>query len=70
MTTYRYTITLTDSESIMLEEALEMMIQRCNFEITNGGTAPYYSWLHSAKEVKERLHSNSQMMSTSSFCRD
>jgi hypothetical protein len=70
MTTYSYKITFTDSESIMLEEALEMMIRHCDSEIAKGGSAPYYSWLHSAKEVKKRLHSDSQMMSTSSFCND
>ena len=53
----------------MLDEALKMMVVRCEAEIEKGGTAPYYSWLHSAKEVKGRMYSDSQMMSTSSFCR-
>lgn len=54
----------------MLDEALKMMIERCETEIAKGGAAPFYSWLHSAKEVKYRMYSDSQMMSTSSFCRD
>lgn len=70
MTTYNYKITLTDSESIMLDEALKMMIERCETEIAKGGTAPFYSWLHSAKEVKDRMYSDSQIMSASYFCRD
>ncbi len=70
MTAYSYRVTLSDSESIMLDEALKMMIQRCEAEIAMGGTAPFYSWLHSAKEVKGRLHSDTKMMSASSFCRD
>lgn len=70
MTTYQYKLTLSESETIMLDEALKMMIVRCEAEIERGSAAPFYSWLHSAKEVKDRMHSDSQMMSTSSFCRD
>ena len=60
MTTYNYKITLTDSESIMLGEALKMMIERCETEIAKGGVAPFYSWLHSAKEVRGRLNSDTE----------
>ena len=67
MTTYSYKFTLSDSESIMLNEALKMMVERCNAEIEKGEAAPYYSWLQSAKEVKQRLHNDTLMMSTSSF---
>jgi hypothetical protein len=70
MTTYIHKIALSDSESIMIEEALEMVIGHCESEIAKGETAPFFSWLHSANEVKQRLYSDSQMMSTSSFCSD
>lgn len=60
MTTYSYKITLTDSEAIMLEEALTMMIRHCE---AMGGTAPFNSWLSSAREVQGRLHSDTVMTS-------
>jgi hypothetical protein len=63
MTTYRHKLTLSDSETIMLEEALEMMIRHCDSEIAEGETAPFYSWLHSAREVKGRLHSDTELTS-------
>lgn len=70
MTTNEHKVTLSDSEVIKLEESLVMMIKHCDSEITKGRTALFYSWLHSANGVKARLHNYSQMMSTSSFCRD
>lgn len=36
MTTYAYRITLDDSESIMLEEALKMMIEHCDEKLKAG----------------------------------
>lgn len=53
MTSYNYKITLTDSGSIMLDEALKMMIERCESEIAKSGGAPYYSWLHSVKKLRD-----------------
>lgn len=70
MTTYRFKLTLTETETVMLDEALKMMIDRCEAEIEKGGTAPFYSWLLSAKALKGRLYSDADLMSTSSFCQD
>lgn len=36
MTTFVYTITLNDSESIMLEAALKLMIEYCQTQLDNG----------------------------------
>lgn len=70
MTTYSHKLTLSDGEIIVLEEALKMMIKRCESEITKGGAAPYHSWLYSAREIKRRLYSQSEMMSANSFYRE
>lgn len=70
MTSYNYKLTLSDSESIMLDEALKKMIERCETEIAKGGTAPFCSWLQSAIEVKGRIYKNSEITSFFSGCRE
>lgn len=42
MTTYAHTITLTDSERIALEAALNLMSLHCDEQMTDGPRAP--SW--------------------------
>lgn len=70
MTTYSFNLVLTETEAIMLQEGLKMMIEYCNTEISCGKTAPYYAWLNSAREVNGRIFTNTEMMSTNLFLKD
>jgi hypothetical protein len=63
MTTYSYKLSLNDSEMIMLEEALKMMIEKCEWEITLNPRAPFLAHLGSAKALNARL--NKDMVKTS-----
>lgn len=56
MTTMSYTITLDDSESIMLQAALELMIATCQKHLDEGKKAPYWAHRDSAKAVLARMH--------------
>ena len=67
MTTYAYTITLNDTESIMLHAALELMIEHCEQKLENGPLAPYVSRKKCAQEVLARLYDNTMQTSGSSF---
>ena len=58
MTKYSQQITLNDSESIMLKEALELMIANCENRINQGEGAPYHAHLSSAQDVLSRLVRN------------
>ncbi len=49
MTTYQHTLTISDSESIMLESALQFMIERCEKEMATNPRAPYYAHLAKCK---------------------
>ena len=55
MTSYYYHLILTDSELIMLEEALKLMIEHCNNELSERIRAPYFAHKESAKKVLEKL---------------
>ena len=68
MTTYNHSIVLNDSEAIAVEEALRRYRSFCAGELADGPTAPYWAHLQSVEAVLGRLHSNSHMTSTSSFC--
>ena len=67
MTTFIHTITLTDSEVIMLEQALQMMIEHCADQMVDGPEAPFWAWQMSAKEVLSRLYGNSVQTSCNNF---
>jgi hypothetical protein len=41
MTTYAYTITMNDSEVIMLKAALELMIKHCQDKLDEGADATF-----------------------------
>ena len=51
----------------MLENALELLIEYTNEVLKDGIQAPHYAMNTTAKEVKEKLYSNSTMMSTNNF---
>ena len=68
MTTYAYNITLTDSEVIMLKEALLDMMMKCEREMPDGRPkAPYWAHKHSAESVLEKLYGNVQQTSGNNF---
>ena len=70
MTTYSYTLVLNDSESIMLEEALKLMIQHCNDQMGGKPKAPFYAWKVCAERVQARLHDNAVQTSGNNFAQD
>lgn len=67
MTTYAYRITFDDSESIMLEEALKMMIEHCDEKLKAGAGAPWWSHQQSALAVLARLYKDTEMTSWNTF---
>jgi hypothetical protein len=67
MATYQHTITINDSESIMLESALQFMIEVCEKEMATNPRAPYYAHLQSAKAVMARLNDDMVLTSKSDF---
>jgi len=67
MTTYAYRITLNDSESIMLEAALELMIAHCEKKLKAGAGAPNWAHRHSARAVLARLYKDTELTSWNTF---
>jgi hypothetical protein len=70
MTTFAYTITVNDSESIMLKAALELMIKHCQEKLDQGEGAPYWAHKNSAQSVLDRLDDNAIQTSGSNFWGD
>lgn len=69
MTTYNYSLTLNDSESIALEFWLDLLITECDAKISSGEWAPYYAYKDSFLSIKEKLKdATPNLTSTSSFC--
>ena len=67
MTTYAYTITMNDSEAIMLKAALELMIKYCQEKLDDGAGAPFWAHKHSAQNVLEKLYDNTIQTSGNNF---
>ena len=67
MTTMSYRLSLNDSEMIMLEEALKMMIEKCEREITLNPRAPFFAHLESAKALNARLNNDTVQTSGNSY---
>ena len=67
MTAYQHILTISDSESIMLESALQFMIERCEKEMATNPRAPYYAHLQSAKAVMAKLSDDIVLTSKSDF---
>jgi len=53
MTTYAYTVTMNDSEIIMLRAALELMIKHCEQKMEAGPKAHYW-----AQSVLDKLYNS------------
>lgn len=54
MTTYAYSITLTDSELIALRAALNYYQNRCLGELTEGPCAPYWAHNEAIKDIQKK----------------
>lgn len=67
MSTYSYTIEFSDSEIIMLEYSLKLLIKKCETEILIEPRAPFLAHKHSAEEVLKRLDSNVSQTSGNNF---
>ena len=63
MTTFSYTLVLDDSESIALEAALDMLLERCEHELESGPRAPFWAWKQSASRIKSRLYEHTRQTS-------
>lgn len=67
MTTFAYKIILDDSEIIMLESALKLMITTSEKELQNEPKAPHWANKYLAEKVLKRLHSDKKQMSGNNF---
>lgn len=67
MTTYAFTITINDSEAIMLKAALELMIKHCQEKLDEEAGAPYWAHKHSAQNVLAKLYDNTIQTSGNNF---
>jgi hypothetical protein len=67
VTKYSLEITLNDSESIMMKEALELMITNCQNKINEGMGAPYHAHLSSAQSLLSKLGRNRFQTSGNNF---
>ncbi len=66
-TTYLYSLTLNETQAIMLESALEDMVSMCEMRLFGGAKAPWVSYLGAAKAVQSRLNDSSELTSSNSF---
>ena len=66
MTTFAYTIVLNDSERIMIEAALNHMIELCDKELADGPKAPFWAHKNSAQSVLKKLDVKAIQMSGNS----
>ncbi len=69
MSTYHHQVILNDSESIMLQMALENMIALCDEKLKNGHISPYQKHKHSAEALLGRLYQNMVQTSGNNFFR-
>jgi hypothetical protein len=67
MTTFAYTVTMNDSEVIMLKAALELMMKHCDDKLAEGAGPPYWAHKHSAESVLEKLFDKTIQTSANNF---
>jgi len=67
MTTYAYTLTLSDSEMLALDAAIEHYRAFCRQQLASGEGCPYWAHARSMEAIGARLFGNAQLMSTNSF---
>jgi len=67
MTTFQHKIYLNDSEVIMLQSALELMIKNCQNKLDQGAGAPYWAHKQSAENILKKLFENTIQTSGNNF---
>ena len=67
MTTFKYDITLNDSEMIALTEAINRYIAECEHQLVDGPKAPYWAHNDALLKLKAKLHSNPTQTSGNNF---
>ena len=67
MTSYMYTLRLGDSEIIMLQSALKLMINHCEENLKDGPKAPYWAHKHAALNVLDKLFEDTKQRSVNNF---
>jgi hypothetical protein len=67
MTTYMYTLRLGDSEIIMLQSALNLMINHCEENLKDGPKSPYWAYKQSALNVLDKLFEDTKQISGNNF---
>jgi len=55
MTSYTYSASLSDSEMLVLEEALKRYKAFCKEELAKGGSSPFFAHLHAIKSIRTKL---------------
>jgi hypothetical protein len=67
MTTYRYELSLDDSEMIALTAALEMYEKYCSEQLADGAKAPYFAHHDSLRSIQSKLLKNTSQTSGNNF---
>lgn len=67
MTTFSYTIVLDDSESITLDAALDLLLEKCDKELSKGPKPPFAAWRSNIIKIRRKLNENVELMSTNNF---
>ena len=67
MTTYSYKIVLDDSESLLLEAALKLMMTQCQEKLDAGMGAHWLNKKHSAQSILDKLFKNTTQTSGNNF---
>ncbi len=67
MTTFAHTITFDDGEIVMLQAALELMIEHSSKQLEEGKGAPNWAHKTHAQEVLKRLYDDTLQTSGNNF---
>lgn len=67
MTTYSYTLVLNDGESITLDAALDLLLEKCEQELAEGPKPPFSAWRSNIVSIRKKLNENFELMSTNNF---
>jgi hypothetical protein len=65
MTTYSHTITLNDGERIMMEAALNLMMEHCDQKLSEDAGAPYWAHRQSAGTLLLKLMDTTPVLKSS-----
>lgn len=63
MTTYAFTLTLSEGQVQTLCTALSFFLEKCEAETKNEETVPYYAHIIDCKSILKKLYDNREQMS-------